>query len=87
MNLEIVTAAQQIEPLLVATARRGQGPRTLFKRALRARQNSLSHEDWVWLLLTLQALPPSQASGQRARTECAQGSVSAAHVHGQGAPL
>ncbi len=61
MNLEIVTAAQQIEPLLRAAARRGQGPRTLFKRALRAQQNKLSYQDWFWLLISLQALRSAKA--------------------------
>lgn len=84
MNLEIVTAAQEIEPLLRAAARRGQGPRTLFKRALRAQQNKLSYQDWFLLLISLQALAPSPATAPRVRTECTQGSLPAAH--GQGAP-
>ena len=83
MTLEIVKAAQQIEPLLLTAARRGQGPRAVFKRALRARQAQLGDADWLWLLVTLQALPPSPADARPARTECAPASLPAAYGHGK----
>lgn len=56
---DIIAAAQQLAPLLAVAARSGQGSRAMFKRALRAQQRRLSHADWMWLLLTLQALRSS----------------------------
>ncbi len=84
MTPSLIPAAIRLQPQLIAAARRGQKSRQMFKRALRSRQNTLGFSDWHWLLVTLEALAPSPAIGQRARTSLAP--VQPRHAFAQQGP-
>ena len=71
MNPRLIPAAIRLQPQLIAAARRGQKPRQIFKRSLRARQATLSFKDWYWLLVTLEALSPRPAIERLVHTSLA----------------